>query len=258
MIEGSLPDELSGQLRDLGRREGATLFMVLLAAFQVLLSRYTGQHDILVGTPIAGRTRPELENLIGFFVNALVLRTRVSEDQTFLELLSQVRETALNAYANQEVPFEKLVEEIQPERNLRHTPLFQVVFSMQNAPWRPLTLPGITLATLPTENETSKFDLVLNMWDSGSNIATSLRYNTDLFDETTVTRLLGHLETLLHGIATSPSQRLSEISLLKHEQRERLLFESNRTSADYPAQCIHHLFEAQVERTPEAGGACVR
>jgi len=176
-----VPAEVTARLKELSRREGVTLFMLLLGAWQVLLSRYTGAEDIPVGTPIANRQRGEVEGLIGYFVNALALRTDLSGDPPFRELLKRVREVALGAYLHQDVPFEKLVEELQPERALSHSPIFQVVFVLQNAPLGGLDLPGVSLETLPSDNETAKFDLTLNLQEADDFIGGSLGYSTDLF-----------------------------------------------------------------------------
>jgi non-ribosomal peptide synthetase component F len=173
----------------LSRREGATLFMTLLAAFSTLLYRYSSQRDILVGTPIANRNRAETESLIGFFVNTLIFRTRLSERMTFRELLGQVRETALEAYAHQDLPFEKLVEELQPERSLSHSPVFQVMLDLQNAPMRDLELQGLRLTPLPFDSRMAKFDLVLTVGETDGRLSGQLEYNTDLFDAATIRRM---------------------------------------------------------------------
>ena len=207
-----LSQELTAKLRELCRAEGATLFMLLLAVFKVLLARYTGQEDISVGTPIAGRNRVETEGLIGFFVNTLVLRTDLSGKPTVRELMRRVREVALGAYAHQELPFEKLVDELQVERSLSHTPLFQVVFALQNTAQELLELPGLSLSAAGEASGMAKFDLTLNMSESGEAISGALEYNTDLFDETTIRRLVGHFETLLESFVSDPAQRLSRIA----------------------------------------------
>ena len=248
-----LSKTLSESLNSLSRREGVTLFMTLLAAFVTLLYRYSGQEDIVVGSPIAGRTRVEIEGLIGFFVNTLVLRTDLSGNPTFLELLGRVRETALATNAHQDLPFEKLVEELQPERDLSMSPLFQVMFILQNAPGEALELPGLTLSPLEMDNETAKFDLTLSMIEGEGGLRGSIEYNTDLFEEATIERMLGHYETLLEGIVADPEQRLSELPLLTAAERYELLVEWNDTEREYPkGKLIHQLFETQVERTPDA------
>src|SRR5215212_8316317 len=191
--------EVSEGLKELGQREGVTLFMTLLAAFKVLLYRYTGQEDIVVGSPIAGRTRAEVEHLIGFFVNTLVLRTDLSGGPTFRELLGRVRETALGAYAHQDVPFEKLVEELQPERDMSHTPLFQVLFVLQNALRDELELPNLELHPLEVNSEKAKFDLSLFMTEQEQGLKGVFVYSTDLFEPETIERLLGHFRILLEA-----------------------------------------------------------
>ena len=200
----NLPRSLSEELKALSRREGVTLFMSLLAAFQVLLQRYSGQEDIAVGTPVAHRTRAETEELIGFFVNTLVLRTELSGNPTFRELVQRVKETALGAYAHQDVPFEKLVEELAPERNLSVTPLFQVMFAMENTPSPEIRLRDLQLSLLETARETAKFDIVLVMWETAEGLEGSLEYSTDLYEEATMQRLLCQFQTLLEGIVADP------------------------------------------------------
>nr|QEO74045.1 condensation domain-containing protein [uncultured bacterium] len=249
----SLPLPLTEALKALSQREGVTLFMTLLSAFETILQRYTGQDDIMVGAPIANRNRIEIENLIGFFVNTLVLRTDLSGDPTFKELLGRVREVAFEAYAHQDLPFEKLVEELQPERDLSRTPLFQVVFSLQNAPQAPLELPGVTLQLLGTDSGTSQFDWVVNMWDTEDGLVARLTYNTDLFDAATVERLLQHFECVLDSIVANPDEHISALPLLTAADQQQLLVEWNHTAAEYPGErCIHDLFAAQASRTPDA------
>jgi amino acid adenylation domain-containing protein len=248
-----LPVSLARQLEALGRREGATLFMVLLAAFDTLLHRYTGQSDVVVGSPIAGRTRQEIEGLVGFFVNTLVLRTSFEGDPTFRETIRRVRETALGAYDHQDVPFERLVEELQPERSLGRTPFFQVMFVLQNAAISDPKLQGIESHTFIVDSGTAKFDLSLDMLNDEEGLHGVLEYNLDLFDTATITRMLGHFQTLLEGIGANPNRRVSELPLLTEEERHILLVEWNDTHRDYPqGQCIHQLFEEQVQRTPGA------
>ena len=193
--------------------------MTLLAAFQTLLYRYTGQEDICIGSPIANRNRSETEGLIGFFVNTLVLRTDMSENPSFQELLGRVREVALGAYAHQDLPFEQLVEALQPERSLSHQPLFQVMFALQNAPMPALELPDLTLSSLKIDSGTAKFDLTLSMEDTEQGLVGSLEYNTDLFDAATITRILKHFQTLLEGIVANPEQRLLALPLLTQPER---------------------------------------
>jgi aspartate racemase len=250
----SLPPSLTESLQAISRASGVTLFMTLLAAFQTLLYRYSGQEDIVVGSPIAGRTQVETEGLIGFFVNTLVLRTELSGNPTFRELLERVRQVALGAYAHQDLPFEKLVEELRPERSLSYTPLFQVMFVLQNTPMRQsLKLPGLTLQPWNLDSEIAMFDLSLAMWETEQGLQGEWEYNTDLFDAATITRMAGHFQTLLEGIVANLEQRVSELPLLTASERHQLLVEWNDTRGEYPLdKCIHQLFEATVERTPDA------
>ncbi len=248
-----LPQPLSDALKALSRQEGVTLFMTLLAAFQTLLHRYSSQEDICVGTPIANRTRAEIEGLIGFFVNTLVMRVDLSGDLTFRELLKRVREVALEAYAHQDLPFEMLVEALQPRRNLSHTPLFQVMFVLDNAPRQPITLPGLTLSPLEVESGKATFDLTLSLADGPHGLSGYCEYNTDLFDAATAERMLGHYQTLLEGIVADADQSLSTLPLLTQAEWYQMLAKWNNTTVDYPRdRCIHELFEQQVERRPDA------
>jgi amino acid adenylation domain-containing protein len=249
----NLPRSLSEELKSLSRREGVTLFISLLAAFQVLLQRYSGEEDIAVGTPVAHRTRAETEELIGFFVNTLVLRTDVSGNPTFREVVQGVKDTALGAYAHQDVPFEKLVEELAPERNLSVTPLFQVMFTMENTPSPEIKLRDLQLSLLETARETAKFDIVLVMWETAEGLEGSLEYSTDLYEEATMQRLLCQFQTLLEGIVADPNARISELPLLTVSEQQRLLNDWNNTRHDFPRElCIHQLFESQVELSPHA------
>ena len=248
-----LPSDLTAGLMALSQREEATLFMTLLAAFQVLLQRYSGQTDIVVGSPIANRTRSEIEGLIGFFVNSLALRTDVSGDPSFRELLARVREVCLGAYAHQDLPFEYLVEELQPARDLSRQPIFQVAFALQNAPLGALELQGLTLSPYEADSGTAKFDLTLFGFETADGLLGWWEYNTDLFETATMQRLSGHWRQLLESIVADPERRLSELELLPDAERQQLLIEWNTTEAVYPQDlCVHELFEAQVERTPEA------
>jgi len=258
-----ISESLSEALEALSQREGVTLFMTLLAAFQILLCRYTQQEDITVGTPIANRNRSEIEPLIGFFVNSLVLRTNLSGNPTFLEVLSRVREVALGAYAHQDLPFEKLVEELHPERNLSQNPLFQVVFALQNAPMAALELPGLTLSPLQfVDTGATRFDLEFHLWERsksntlGANtegISGFVVYSTDLFEQTTIQRMLGHFQTLLVNIVANPQTKIADLEILTAAERQQLLVEWNNTQLDYSRElCIQQLFETQVEQTPDA------
>ena len=246
------PPELRERLKALSREVNATLFMTLLAAFQVLLARYSGRDDIVVGSPTAGRREVELENLIGFFVNTLVLRTDLSGDPTFRELLGRVRGVTLDAYGHQEVPFEQLIADLHVPRSLSHSPLFQVMFILQNAPKQRLELPGLTLEELEFDPGTAKFDLTVDMAEVDAGLSCAFEYSTDLFEASTITRMLGHFRSLLEGAAADPGQRLSALPILDASERHRLVVEWNDTAADYPRQsCIHELFDAQATRTPD-------
>ena len=248
-----LSKELTEELKVLSRKEGVTLFMTLLAAFQTLLYRYTGQEDIVVGSPIANRNRTEIEGLIGFFVNTLVLRTDLSGNPTFRELLQRVRKTALEAYEHQDLPFEKLVEELNPERNLNHSPLFQVVFALQHAPTGPRELSGLVSNPVRLDNDTTKFDLSLSMIERSDGLKGSWEYSTDLFDAATIVRIGGHFRRLLEGVVVNPDQSVSDLPILTEPEKHELLIELNDTDHEYPRnKCIHQLFEEQVERSPDA------
>jgi amino acid adenylation domain-containing protein len=248
--------ELLERLQALGRGEGATLYMTLLGAFQVLLSKYSGSDDIVVGTPIAGRTRREVEELIGFFVNTLVLRTDLSGDPSFREVLRRAREVTLGAYEHQEVPFERLVAELQPERSLSHTPLFQVILTLQTAGGGIDALPGLEVSPVEAERVSAKFDLSLELTPTPRGLRGGLTYPTDLFERSTIDRMLGHLSRVLEQVAADADVRLSELELLGPAERELVLDAWNRTEAEYPAdRCIHQLFEAQAARTPDGVAA---
>ncbi|HKV11775.1 MAG TPA: amino acid adenylation domain-containing protein, partial [Thermoanaerobaculia bacterium] len=240
-------------LESLGRRSGATFFMTALAAFMTLLSRYAGQDDLAVGTPSANRNRPEIEGLIGFFVNTLVVRANASGDPSFSSLLGRVREASVGAFAHQDLPFEKVVEELRPERDLSRSPLFQVMFILQNLRAEPVELPGLVLSPQPWEVTTAKLDLTLSLFEGTERLAGSIEWNTDLFERATIERMAGHLANLLQGIAAGPEQRLSELPLLSGPERRQLLSEWNETGRDWPRETqIHELFEEQAARTPEA------
>nr|QEO74667.1 condensation domain-containing protein [uncultured bacterium] len=251
----TLSPELIRRLRALGQKEGVTLYMMLLAAFQTLLYRYTNQEDVCVGSSVAGRTRTELEGLIGFFLNTLVLRTDLSGGPTFRELLGRVREVALQAYANQDVPVEMLLEELRPGRHLGHNPLFQVMFILQNAPLPELRLGDIALSLLPGDNGTSKFDLTLDLTEEGEGVSGHIEYNSDLFDAATVARFAAHFQTLLAAAAERPDTSVASLPLLNAAEEHQLLREwSNQRDPDPCPQgsCLHELFEAQAARTPDA------
>ncbi len=248
-----LSPALAKALRALSRRANVTLFMTLLAAFKTLLYRYCEQTDIVVGSPVANRNREEIEGLIGFFVNTLVLRTDLSGNPSFNDLLVRVRETAFGAYAHQDLPFEKLVEALQPERDLSHNPLFQVAFALQNAGMNTIETEHLTLTPLEFDPGSAKFDLTLFVYEQRAGLKATLEYNIDLFDALTITRMLGHFQALLEGIVAAPESAISALPLLSEAERHQVLVEWNDTGTDYPKdQCIHHLFEAQVAQRPEA------
>jgi amino acid adenylation domain-containing protein len=245
--------ELSAELATLSKQVGVTLFMTLLAAFQTFLYRYSGQDDIVVGTPVAGRNRRELEGLIGFFVNTLVLRTDLGGNPSFEQLLDRVREVALQGYTHQDLPFEQLVEALQPTRNLSYTPLFQVMFALDDAGVTSMELLDLAVSSYSVESATAKFDLTLSMENTADGLVAEWEYNSDLFDETTIVRMAEHFQTLLEGIVANSKQAISELPLLTPAERQQLLVEWNNTAKDYPQEkCIYQLFEEQVERTPDA------
>jgi amino acid adenylation domain-containing protein/FkbH-like protein len=237
----------------LGQTEGATLFMTLLAAFHTLLARYSGQEDIVVGSPVAGRNHAEVEPLIGFFVNTLALRADVSGNPTFRGFLSRVKGAALDAYANQDIPFERLVEELQPDRSLSYNPVFQVMFALQNAPLKPIQLPGLQVERVPVYPDTSMFDLSCFAIEVPEGLLLRAEFSTDLFDKATIERMLGHFENLLQSITLHPDRRISELELLDEAERRQIIAGFNDTAVDYgTGNCLHQFFEAQVERTPDA------
>ncbi|MFD2171160.1 amino acid adenylation domain-containing protein [Tumebacillus lipolyticus] len=249
----ALDKGLTEKLNLLSQQEGATLFMTMLAAFKTLLFRYTGQADLLVGSPIAGRGREEIERLIGFFVNTLVLRTDLSGEPTFRELLARVRQTALDAYAHQDVPFEKLVEELQPKRQMSFSPLFQVLFTLQNAPSGSLAVEGLTLTPEVLDSGTAKFDLTLALVEAGDSLTGTIEYSTDLFAPATIARLADHFRTLLDSIVQQPDADLHALRMLTDREEQQLLGEWTQIErASEPIICLHHRFEEQVAATPEA------
>ncbi len=248
-----LPAALSAALVRLGRGSGATLFMVLLALFQALMRRYTGSDDLVVGSPVANRQRVEIEDLIGFFVNTLVLRVDLPGDPGLVQLLARAREVCLDAWAHQDVPFEKLVEEMRPQRGLAHAPFFQVMLTLQNTPARPFELPGLTVGFLEVETGGAKFDLTLALQETEGLLAGALEYNTQLFDKATMERLLGHLLRLSAAAVMDPEARLSILPLLSAPEWQQLLVEGRALEGvGLRATGLHRLFEAQVERSPDA------
>lgn len=247
------PLKLSQDLQAFSHKENVTLFMTLLAAFKVLLFQYTGQEDIIVGSPVAGRMYPELENLPGLFTNTLALRTNLSGRPGFREVVRRVRATALSAYANQDLPFERVVAEVQPERTLSHAPLFQTMLILQNIPAARLELPGLTLSALEMDNHTAKFDLELDIQETPSGLQGHMEYNTDLFDEATIERMLDHFQQLLCNALLDPASPPDRLSLLTASERQRVLQTWNATAMPYPAgQCYHELFQEQVRLAPDA------
>jgi amino acid adenylation domain-containing protein len=252
IVEVELSPELSVQLQDISQREGVTLFMTLVAAWQVLLHRYSGEDDLSIGTPVAGRNHQETEDLIGFFVNTLVLRTSLAGDPPFRELLRRVREVVLEAYAHQDLPFEKLVAELSVERSLSYTPLFQVVLTFQDMV-RPWKLEQLEATPVPARSGAAKFDLLLQLQAEETAIRGLLEYSRDLFEPATVCRMMDHLKALLADIVADVEQPISRLSLLTAGEQRQLLERWSRTGQAYPpAECLHELFEAQAERTPEA------
>jgi len=239
-------------LKALRQQEGVTTFMVLLAAFQILLARYTGQTDIVVGTPVAGREQVQTEGLIGFFVNTLALRTDLAGDPSVRELLRRVREVALGAYARPEVPFEKLIEELRGERSQSHQPLVQVAFALDNMPTDSLQLTGVTLRKMNVVPETARFDLMLSVRETPKALAATLEYSTDLFDAATIKRMLGHYATLLAAVAADPDQPVSRLPMLTADEERSLVAAQQQTTQFAPGDCLHQLFEAQARRTPDA------
>jgi len=247
-----IPNDLTDRLKDLGRKEGATLQMTLLAAFQILLSRYSGKDDIVVGVPIAGRNHTELEDLIGFFVNTLVQRTDLSGNPTFRDVLGRLREVSLGAYDHQDLPFERLVQELRPERDPGRSPLFQVLFQLLNFSENDLRLEGLEVSRLPATNERVRFDLEMHLWQQPGLLSGVIIYSTDLFEESRIERMVGHFHTLLESIAGDPGKRLGELPMLTADERHQLLVEWNDTAAEYPAKCVHELFEEQAKISPDA------
>ncbi len=243
---------LTDALNQLSQQEDTTLFMTLLAAFYILLYRYTEQENILVGSPIANRNRAELEGILGLFVNTLVLRNNLSGNPSFRELLHRVREVTLDAYAHQDLPFEMLVEELQPQRDLSRNPLYEVMFVLHNTPISVQEVSGLTLRALEFDSGTAQLDIFLSMSESPEGLTGFLEYNTDLFNSVTISRLISNFQTLLESIIANPEQRITELSLLTAKEREQLLVKWNQTWADYQDASLHQLFEQQVELSPNS------
>lgn len=260
-----LPQSLTQALKQLAQNQGATLFMTLMAAFGSLLGRYSSQEDIVIGSPIANRNRPELEKLIGFFANTLAFRINLQGNPTFLELLSQVRELTMQAYAHQDLPFEMLVEKLKLERNLSYNPLFQVMFTLQNAVNDKLELPNLLINQEEVDSSTASFDLSLQIREVADGLNGAFTYNTDLFASGTIAGIARCFQNHLEGLVTNSEQRLSELPLLKASEQQTLLVEWNSKATGYcegrnfscltsqlPHLCIHQLFEEQAEKTPDA------
>ncbi|MGG6293710.1 amino acid adenylation domain-containing protein [Leptolyngbya sp. AN02str] len=247
----TLPDVLPA-LKRLNQQAGTTLFMTLLATFQVLLHRYSGQTDILVGSPIANRNCPETQRLMGVLLNTLVLRTDLSGDPSFREVLQRVKSVTLDAYTHQDLPFETLVETLRPERSLHHNPLFQTWFSLNAPPITSRSLADLTLSPIDIDRETAQFDLSLEIQDLGDRLVGRVEYRTERFTADTITRFQGHFATLLAAIAANPDQRMSELPLLTLAEQQGFAT-WNQTASEYPQHsCLHHLIEAQAERLPNA------
>ncbi|MGB3533920.1 MAG: condensation domain-containing protein, partial [Microcoleaceae cyanobacterium] len=248
-----LSHQHSEALKNLARQEDVTLFMLLLAALKTLLYRYTQQEDIVVGSTVANRNRPELKNLMGLLVNNLVFRTKISANQTFQNFIKQVREVTLEAYQHQDLPFEYLVEELQPERNLSHNPLFQVMFILHNTPTQTFQLPDLTLDYINPENKTARFDLSLDMYETPSGLTGVFEYNTDLFKAETISRIITHFQILLEEILLNSQQKVSQLSLLAEIEKNQLLVEWNQTQQTFEKlTIIHQLIETQAQQTPDA------
>jgi amino acid adenylation domain-containing protein len=249
----TIPHQLTKQLKALSKRENVTTFMLLLVAWKTFLYRYTQQTDIVIGTPVANRNNIETENLIGCFINTIVLRTNLEDNSSFLELLQQVKNTTLEAYQYQDLPFEELVKKLKIERSLTINPLFQVMFVYQEAPLLSFDLPDLTITPLPIDNGIAKFDLTLYIEDTKEELIGFLEYSSDLFHDETIKRTLANFQTLLTGIATNPNTNISRLSLLAEAEKNKLLVEWNNTQKDYPLDiCLHQLFEKQVTKTPDA------
>ncbi len=249
-----LPQALADGLADFTKQEGVTLFITLMAAFQSLLQRYTGQTDVPVGTPMAGRNWKEIEGLVGYFVNTLVIRGDLSDDPSFRTLVNRIKKTSFEAYTNQDVPFEMLVKELQPKRDISYAPFFQTMLVFLELPSGPTQSAGLEVSTMILDSGTSKFDLTLSIRKRGEALQAIIEYSTDLFDEETIERMLGHYQKLLEGIVSHPDEKLSRLPLLTEEEKRRILVEWNRTEVEYPRKnlCVHELFQEQVERTPDA------
>lgn len=245
------PKTLLDGLKRISLQEKSTLFMTLLAAFNVLLVRYTGQEDLVVGSPISGRNKTETENLIGFFVNTLALRTNVSGNPIFSELLRQIKTTTLDAFSHQELPFEKVVATVRPARSLSYNPIFQVAFALQKSSESPINIDGLEITPVRLGAMTSKFDVFLSAKEVPNGLSITVEYSTDLFDSDTIRRLISHYRNLLEALVANPNQRISELALLSETELRQLLVDWNDTTAEFPNQCLQELFEIQAAQKPE-------
>ncbi|MBX9805199.1 MAG: AMP-binding protein, partial [Alphaproteobacteria bacterium] len=251
-ISFEISKELLDSLKTLSQQRSTTLFMSLLSAFFLLLKRYTGQDDIVVGTPIANRQREELEGVMGFFINTLALRANLTDQMSFNELLEQVKSRTLQGYAHQDIPFERLVESLSLQRSLSHSPLFQVMFVFQNSRQQELALKHLDVTLIPIDMKTSKFDLTLSLEETLTGIEGSVEYASDLFKASTIQRLIAHFLKLLKEIISDPNQPIQSYEMLTASERQRILVEWNNTAHDYPRdKTLQQLFEEQVEKTPE-------
>ncbi|MGE5343919.1 MAG: amino acid adenylation domain-containing protein [Candidatus Omnitrophota bacterium] len=251
-----IPEDLTLKLVELSRSQGCSMYMLVMAAFNVLLYRYSGQDDILIGSPIANRRRAELEQIIGFFANTVVIRTDLSGNPPFTQLLERVREVTSGTYDNQDLPFEKLVEELQPDRYMNHNPLFQAMFVLQNVPRQSVEIKNENTKSLevrpfPAYSGSAKFDLWLSLSQYEDIMAGSFEYSTDLFDDDTITRIFNNLKNLLAAIVENPNQRLDDLDFISDEEKDRLINQWNNTHKEYDLQSLHHAFEVQVQKTPD-------
>jgi len=253
VVSFELPEPMVLELKRLARQEKVTLFMFLLAAFQCLLYRYTGGPDIIIGSPVAGRIRPEFENLIGFFVNTVALRTRIAGEETFRDLLTRVRAICLRAYGNQEFPFDRIVEELHPDRRLDSTPIFQVMLSLNRISKAPMEGTTWSFRSLATEDQRPQFDLLLAFFETESEVAGTLTYRSSIFRRATMDRLVGHFQEFIRQVSANVETSIDAVQILTEDERRRLLYDLNATESIYPGgKCLHELFEDQVERAPQA------
>ena len=251
-VRFEVKEELTRKVKEMSRREGVTVFMSMLAGWSVVLSKYAGQEEVAVGTAVANRRRVETEGLIGFFVNTLVMRVGMGGNPGWEEVLKRVREVTLGGYEHQDVPFEKLVEELQPERDLSRTPLFQVMLVLQNTEQEELRLPGLKLSGYRIASDAAKFELLLTIGEDGGRLRGELNYASDLYEGETAKRILEHWEVALERMVEGGGGGIGEMSLLSGREREQVLEEWNGREARYGEKCVHELFEEQVERSPEA------